>query len=257
MRINHDNKSLNSSDGVEAPYLFIGIPTYDGKPTTNCFAAVTNLMLLLQSKGIKSKLMFAKYCGFIDRARNMLINEFLKTDCTHILMNDADQGFDHEKILEMLYKDKMFIAAAVRQKQMEETYAIKVNVDNEFSLKPVEKDGLISTHRIGLALVIIKREVFDKIRTFHKLPHVNSTGTQFTDTHIVQESNGTWDWLGEDYDFCTKCTEASINIWIYHNIDVSHVGYHEFKGNFHEYLLKQPGGSKASTGLRINQLINN
>jgi len=247
-RINHNLNGLNLP--VRSESVFIGIPTYDGKPTTQCFSSVTKLMLLLQAMGIGSKLMFAKYNTFIDKARNELIDAFEKSECTHILMNDADQGFEAEKIILMLKKDKNFIAAAVRQKQLDETYAIKVNVNDNMTCK--EDDGLISTHRIGMALALMKRELFENLKTYLNLPVTKNSGTHYTDAGIIQEKDGSWGWIGEDYDFCKKCTDAGEKIWIYPDINITHVGPYEFKNNFHEYLCKQPqpiltGGLKLPT----------
>jgi hypothetical protein len=52
-------------------------------------------------------------------------------------------------------------------------------------------------------------------------------------------------WWGEDYAFCRRWNEAGGEIWNIPNINLSHWdGETEYRGNFHEYLLRQPGGSE-------------
>jgi len=164
-------------------------------------------------------------------------------------MIDADEGWEHEKIYEMIKCDKDFIAAAVHQKTLDKTYALRVNVDDNY--KCIEKDGLISTHRIGLALSIIKREVFEKIDKYYSLPETIHNGKIYTDIHVHNIPGVGNDYVGEDFDFCDKCIKAGVDIWIYPDVDITHVGQYEFKGNFHDYLCEQPGGSKSKLGYKI------
>ena len=255
MRINHST-NLQPSTGLGGCNIYFGIPTYDNKVVIKFNTSMVNTALHLKDRGIGMQMMYSKGDAFIDRGRNSLIDNFLKSPCTHLCMIDADQGWDHEKIYEMIKCDKDFIAAAVHQKALDPSYAIRVNVDK--NKRCVEKDGLISTHRIGMALCIIKREVFEKIKENNTLIETINNGTMFTDIHLHYIPGRGYDWVGEDFDFCDKCIKSGVDIWIYPDINVTHVGQYEFEGNFHEYLCKQPGGKydkeKLSNGLRINQL---
>jgi hypothetical protein len=52
-------------------------------------------------------------------------------------------------------------------------------------------------------------------------------------------------WWGEDYAFCRNWQEIGGEVWLVPNLNLNHwSGDKVWKGNFHEYLLKQPGGSK-------------
>ena len=61
-------------------------------------------------------------------------------------------------------------------------------------------------------------------------------------------NHGAWKglWYGEDYAFSKRWTEKCGDIWLIPDLDISHHSSdREFPGNLHEFLLRQPGGSKA------------
>jgi hypothetical protein len=52
-------------------------------------------------------------------------------------------------------------------------------------------------------------------------------------------------WWGEDYAFCRNWQELSGEVWIVPDLNLNHwSGDKVWKGNFHQYLLRQPGGSE-------------
>ena len=57
-----------------------------------------------------------------------------------------------------------------------------------------------------------------------------------------------WTWFGEDYSLCHRWKAIpGKEIWCVPNINLNH--HHEgevFKGNYHEFLLAEPGGSKSA-----------
>jgi hypothetical protein len=53
-------------------------------------------------------------------------------------------------------------------------------------------------------------------------------------------------WWGEDYAFCRRWNAIGGEIWVVPDLDLTHHSKTEaFPGNYHEWLLRQPGGSKA------------
>ena len=54
-------------------------------------------------------------------------------------------------------------------------------------------------------------------------------------------------WWGEDYSFCRRWKDKCGDIWIVPNLSINHhFSGKVYEGNFHEFLLRQPGGSKAA-----------
>ena len=56
-------------------------------------------------------------------------------------------------------------------------------------------------------------------------------------------------WYGEDYAFSRNWRDIGGEIVIIPDLNISHhTTEAEYKGNFHHYLLRQPGGSEANNG---------
>jgi hypothetical protein len=54
-------------------------------------------------------------------------------------------------------------------------------------------------------------------------------------------------WWGEDYAFCRNYARLAEEVWIVPDINLDHCqDDYVYKGNFHEYLLRQDGGSKSA-----------
>lgn len=54
-------------------------------------------------------------------------------------------------------------------------------------------------------------------------------------------------WWGEDYSFSRRWKEKCGDIWIVPDLSIDHHAKDKvYKGNLHEFLLRQPGGSKSA-----------
>lgn len=53
-------------------------------------------------------------------------------------------------------------------------------------------------------------------------------------------------WWGEDYAFSRNWIDAGGEIWVVPDVSLTHHSETEaFAGNFHKFMLEQPGGSNA------------
>lgn len=225
MRINHKS-------GVEksAPYsLFICSPTYSGELNCHFVTSLLQTTDLLKEKGIEYTVYFSVFDSLVARARNDLVDKFLKSDCTHILMIDSDQGWDAEAVPKMLELDREFLTGAVpSRKQGTEQYALKIFTEGN-RLPKVDDDGLIACSSNGVAFGLIKRIVFEKIKA--NKPYPTEVYPYFQHRYY---DNG--DHYGEDMFFTKTWTDIG-EVWIYPDITFNHSGV---IGNYHRFLMKQP-----------------
>ena len=70
--------------------LFIAIPAYDGKINIKLAYNVAALMPKAMQHGIAVSMGDVSGCSIITMARNQLVHEFLKSDCTELLFIDSD-----------------------------------------------------------------------------------------------------------------------------------------------------------------------
>lgn len=82
--------------------LFIATPMYGGQ----CFGGYTSSMIklsnILSTRGVVCRHHFLYNESLITRARNYCADEFLRSDCTHLLFIDSDISFDPKDVYLML-----------------------------------------------------------------------------------------------------------------------------------------------------------
>jgi hypothetical protein len=117
----------------------------------------------------------------------------------------------------------------------------------------VRPDGCIKAQTIPAGFLKITPEAVDKFMSAYPElmygPKHNSSVDLFNHGAI----DGVW-W-GEDYAFAHRWKKKCGDIWIVPDLDIDHHLVDKkdssikqvFKGNFHRYLLRQPGGSESDS----------
>lgn len=77
-------------------------PMYGGQANGQFTRSVMDLTALVTQYGIPMRTYFLFNESLITRARNYCVDEFLRSDCTHLLFIDSDIYFDAKSVLEML-----------------------------------------------------------------------------------------------------------------------------------------------------------
>ena len=90
------------TEELQKQRLFIGTPMYGGQCTGLYTKSTNDLSMLCSSHKIPMKYYFLFNESLIQRARNYIVDEFLRSDCTHLLFIDADIGFDPRDALALL-----------------------------------------------------------------------------------------------------------------------------------------------------------
>lgn len=99
--------------------LFICTPMYGGQANGLYVKSILDLQGMLNHYGIESRFSFLFNESLITRARNYLVDEFLRnTDFTHLLFLDSDIGFDPNDVLAMLALDKDIIGGPYPKKSI-------------------------------------------------------------------------------------------------------------------------------------------
>ena len=163
--------------------IFIATPMYGGMCTGSYTQGVLNLGNILRGEGIESMMSFMFNESLITRARNALTQAFLKTDCTHLMFIDADINFNPNDVVTMLRADKdviggiypkkeinwqtvkQAIAAGVPDDQLKHhTGSFVVNLVDYAPSVTVPVDQPVEVQNMGTGFLLIKREVFDKLK---------------------------------------------------------------------------------------------
>ncbi|MDO6416385.1 hypothetical protein Q4F19_18515 [Sphingomonas sp. BIUV-7] len=82
--------------------LFVGTPMYDGTCTSAFAFAITQLTALCAQLDIGLRFYFLSHEALVTKARNITVDEFLRSGHDALLFIDADIGFDARDALHML-----------------------------------------------------------------------------------------------------------------------------------------------------------
>jgi len=275
-----------SVDELRKNRLFVATPMYGGMCHGMYAKSILDLQACCSQYGVDVKFSFIFNESLITRARNYLVDEFLRSDFTHLLFIDADIHFDPRDVIALLalkrdviggpYPKKSIkwgsIGDAVRKNYDARLKAIedsKTNpntpipellppaemekVGGDYVFNPVpgtEKFSVgdpVSVLEIGTGYMLIKREVFDKLKEAfptiqYKPDHVgqpNFDGTRYIhayfdtviDTKESMTGGGSDRYLSEDYMFCQMWRKIKGEIWLCPWMKTHHIGTYAFMGD--------------------------
>ena len=78
------------TEELQKQRLFIGTPMYGGQCTGLYTKSTNDLSMLCSSHKIPMKYYFLFNESLVQRARNYIVDEFMRSDCTHLLFIDSD-----------------------------------------------------------------------------------------------------------------------------------------------------------------------
>ena len=215
--------------------LFIAIPCYDGKINVKLAYAIAQLMPKALQLGISVQLAHLSGSSIITMARNSLADEFLKSDSTELLFIDSDVIPQVDDILRLMAQsgDKDITAGAYPRRKKDRKFFMDLYYDDNGDL---EFDGaMMRIRRVGTGFMLIRRNV---------LEHISANSERYVGQDGVGTIASIFDFnlkdgffVGEDYSFCDKATDAGFKVWLDVEISLPHIGQEEFTNDFYNEAL--------------------
>jgi len=217
--------------------LFIGIPCHDGRLNVKTAFNLAQLMPDAMRLGVAVTLSDISNCSIITLARNSLVNEFLKTDCTELLFIDSDVVATSDDILRLMAQSggKDITAGTYPRRAKDKKFFTDLYFDENDEL---EFDGsMMRVKRIGTGFMLIQRHVIEKMAEAHpEWSYKNKpTGERMAalfDFDIVDDQ-----YVGEDYLFCDRASEMGFTVHVDVDISLPHIGSEYFTRNFREEVV--------------------
>lgn len=199
---------------------------------------------LIQAAGWQEELVQEINNPYISGARAKMLRKALNHDATVIVFLDYDLSWPAGELLKLIETEGDVVAGVYRCKIDEEQYmgTIFSGVDG----RPiVRKDGCIKAHVAPAGFLKVTKEGVERfMNAYPELcygPRYNLSVDLFN--HGAHEGL----WWGEDYAFCRRWVEKCGELWIRPNLSLTHwMGEKAYPGNFHEFLLRAPGGSESA-----------
>ena len=246
--------------------IFVGTPMYGAQCAGTYTKASTDLATMCAANGIGVHFYYLFNESLIQRARNYIADEFMRSDCTHLLFIDADIGFNPRDVLGLLAvqisdPEKYNVVTGLYPKKtiawekVQKAAALGKGDENPFDLEhytadyvfnPVNKTNSFNIGEPleigegGTGFMLIPRETFEKFakaypELSYRPDHVrtdNFDGTRdihaYFDCIIDPETKR---YLSEDYFFCKKARQAGMQIWTCPWMQLQHIGSYIFKGS--------------------------
>lgn len=241
--------------------VMICTPMYGGV----CEGTYMRSMLELGVMFAKNNIDFQFHCLFneslITRARAYACDEFMRSDCTHMLFIDSDVAFNPKDVLVLLWlqseESQYDVIGAAYPKKCISWEKIKAAVDKGFADKDPNNlahfvgdfvfnpknsgefqiSEPVEVSELGTGFMMIRRSTLDKYKVAYphlsyKPDHVRSEhfdGSReihmYFDTAIDPVSKR---YLSEDYKFCQDVTAMGGHIWLCPWMGLSHAGKYIF-----------------------------
>ena len=221
-------------DGVS---LIIATPshsgTYDGSYMESLYATTQ----ALGSWGAQVMWLKEQYTADIALARAKLISTFIRSNSTHMLMIDADMGWNVDAVIRLFYAKKDMVAIAGPKKRYPLQFAANHTDDrgNPIDLAYETASATMEVSEVGAAFMLITRECALKMVEAHpELMYFGVTGEPewalFNPT--VKESR----YFSEDFSFCRRWRDIGGKVHICPDVALKHTGTHQFEGSLMQTL---------------------
>lgn len=254
-----------SVDELRKRKIFVATPMYGGQCAGIYTKSSTELATMAAQYGVDVRFYYLFNESLITRARNYLADEFLRSDCTHMLFIDSDIGFDPNYVLSMAamasddseydvlcgpYPKKTIawekIATAVDKGFADENPNALEAFVGDYVFNPVPGTTEIKLNEPvevlegGTGFMMIKREVFERFDKeypdFSYLPDHVRTKNFDGSREIMMYFQALIDdktkrYLSEDYMFCQYARESGSKVWYCPWMELKHIGSYIFGGS--------------------------
>jgi len=181
-------------------------------------------------------------CPYISHARSRLLRKALNADATAIIFIDHDLSWQPDALARLLEIEDEVVSGTYRFKHEPEEYMGQL-VTTDDGMPIVRHDGCIEAHSIPAGMLKITREGVNRFMDAWPELCFGEACAPFVDLF----NHGAHDrvWYGEDYAFARRWREKCGKIWLVPNLQIDHHSDKPYPGNYHEFLLRQEGGSNA------------
>lgn len=245
--------------------VMVATPMYGGMCTGHYVGGLIGAINVLKNQNIPCYWAQMGNESLITRARNELTRIFLENPkFTHLMFIDADIHFPAAAVYELMQADKEIVCGVYPKKEVDWENVGKaaregrdnlqdfggayvVNMVSETGDGDTDSDGLLEVRHGGTGFMLIKREVFEKLKlhvpTYRTSTVKDSEGNYIkplTHEFFATSIDETGALLSEDYHFCDLWRKHGGKIYANPFIHLEHVGTYVYTGN----LLRSGGNLK-------------
>lgn len=243
------------------PKIFIATPTMDMNVSA---AYAVSMSQLAANAPCEINVPLGNYDGDLVRVRSRYVEDFLESDCSHLLFIDSDIEFSPAVVSGLLhssleYSDIECVNAPYRRKKENLEYPL-LSI-HDYNVKTTEKPNIIEIASIGLGMSLMTRGMLEKMRehylaslAFNDIPRTDGKQRVTAALFMLSIVNGNL--LGEDYSFFKRWRDIGGKVWLYlgDGSPVNHHGSHRFEGKTEHLSLIYSKITGDDLSIRAQQL---
>jgi hypothetical protein len=253
-------------DDLRKRKLFVSVPMYGGQCHGIFSRSIADLSALCAKYGIGLTIYYLFNESLVQRARNYAVDEFVRSDCDHMLFIDSDIGFDPNDAIALMAiqqsdPEKYGVIAAPYAKKNISWEKIKAAVDKgladenpndlekfvgDYVFNPksgatsIRLDEPVQVMETGTGFMMFTKDLLAKFREAYpekayKPDHVRSENFDgsreihaYFDCVIDPETKR---YLSEDYYFCQQVNKMGSSVWLCPWMKLQHAGSYIFGGS--------------------------
>ena len=177
---------------------------------------------------------------YINGARAAMLRKALDVKADVIIFIDHDVSWKPADLVKLIETEGDVIAGLYRFKIPEEVRYMGV-IDDIDGAVQVRKDGCIKAKLVPAGFLKITRNTVNRfMQAYPHLMYGEACNPSVDLFNFGAHKGAFW---GEDYAFSRNWIDAGGEIWVVPDVTLTHHGAEDYPGNYHEFLLAQPGGS--------------
>lgn len=217
------------------------VPTLT-RPYEQTLKAIEGSVAALDAAGFDHYMVSELGCPYISAARATMLRKALDVKADVIVFIDHDVSWRPDDLVKLIQTEGDVVAGLYRFKTPEEVRYMGVLDDDKDGMPKVRADGAIKATLVPAGFLKVTRNAVN--RFMQAYPHLMFGEASTPSIDLFNHGAHKGAWWGEDYSFCRNWTDAGGEIWIVPDLSITHHSSdQDFPGNYHEFLLRQPGGS--------------
>lgn len=218
-------------------------PTVES-PFAAYLAALESCLPAVEAAGFDHQCVFDIGCPYISSARARMLGKALKTDAEIFVFLDHDLSWQPQDMVRLLETEGDVVAGTYRFKVPEERYMGLIFTNAAGFVETIREDGCILADRVPAGFLKVTRVAVERFAAAY--PELVTGKDEPPSVDLFNHGAHEGLWWGEDYAFSRRWHGCGGEIWLVPDLNLDH--HHQdgrvFKGNFHRFMLRRPGGSE-------------
>lgn len=224
-----------------AKHCVFCIPTLV-KPYQCTLDSIRASVPLIEAAGWAHSIVYEIGSPYISCARSVMLRKALDAMATTVVFIDHDLSWDAQDLLTLIEAEGDVVSGNYRFKK-DDVEFMGTLIPDVKGIPQVRKDGAVKAQNIPAGFLKITRNGVSRfMEAYPELCYGDRCNPS-----VDLFNHGAWkgQWYGEDFAFARRWRELGGELWIIPTLNLAHHSpEHEYGGTFHDYLLRQPGGSE-------------